>query len=165
MLTVSNFSVSKFAGMTDVPHMIEHQSSMEERGEEMDIRYDGLHESDQDDFFRRNMTTSSPTWPSENSDPRLGSYLLTENYMMEVARRPSIWRDAPASADGDYPPRSGDDAFILPYSADQSTSNFELGAARPHPSSELHQPHATSDPALTEMYTPNQRERFTTFVT
>ena len=78
--------------VTDSPTEPQAASSVEERGAELDFRYGGLHDNDetvvQDDL------SGSESFVVEKSDPWLGAYLLTENYMREIARRPDIWRDS-----------------------------------------------------------------------
>jgi hypothetical protein len=61
----------------------------------------GLHDCSNSDSFGFHEQLSPafpPAVPAELSDPRIGSYLLTENYMLAVARRPEIWKDPPMHA-------------------------------------------------------------------
>jgi hypothetical protein len=95
-----------FENTTDLSHGISGpDSSIEERGAEIDVRYMGLYDcSDSDSLgFLQQFSPPFPgipaAVPAEKSDPRIGSYLLTENYMLEVARRPEIWKEPPMLAD------------------------------------------------------------------
>ena len=155
--------------------MVEYRhSSMEERGEELDVRYDGLNDGHQHQTFVHEIREPTMSWAcssetfTENSDPRLGSYLLTENFMMEVARRPNIWREAPACpGDSWHPPSSSDATLAIPHSADQCSSYLELGGSEQPFSPEQHSgpPHHPPPKPRVGADSPDRRERFTTFVT